>query len=235
MKPGLLLLRILLPALPLAALAAPPSRESVAELVDLSQAQRIHAAVAQQQETAVKAQLEQMFKAPSPEMQPFVDDARAKILNAMRKAYEWEGLRENYITIYQENFTQAEVDGLLAFYRSPAGKALNEKTAAVTQRMVAVMSQKMSATMGEVIQSFQEQRRTSQEKAMHNNAKMLRAAADQYFLENGVSSVATSKIIGPGTYIKRLLNVAGETYPETIERGKPIVIRRADGSVLQFE
>jgi type IV pilus assembly protein PilA len=64
---------------------------------------------------------------------------------------------------------------------------------------------------------------------------MLRAAADQYFLENGATSVLTSKIIGPGTYIARLLNVAGETYPETIEKGKPIVIRRADGSALQFE
>lgn len=218
-----------------AAPAAPPSLQSVNELIELSQAQRMHATIAQQQEAMAKVQIEQIVKTPSPEAQPAMEAGRAKILGAIRKAYDWEALRETYIEVYRENFTQEEIDGMIAFYRSPAGKALNERMGPITQRIVTVMSQRMSVTMGEVIRSFQEQRRTSQETAMRNNAKMLRAAADQHFRESGGTSVPTAKIVGPGTYIKVLKNVAGETYPETIEKEKPIVIRKADGSELRLD
>lgn len=60
--------------------------------------------------------------------------------------------------------------------------------------------------------AFEKVRRSSQEKAVLNNLRMLSAAADQYFLENGVSTTTFDKLVGPGTYIKSLRTVDGEEY-----------------------
>jgi len=46
-----------------------------------------------------------------------------------------------------------------------------------------------------------------------NNARQLSAAADQYFLENGVSSVASGALVGATNYVKAVNTVAAETYP----------------------
>src|SRR5271170_8114495 len=45
------------------------------------------------------------------------------------------------------------------------------------------------------IPAFQKVRTNSQDKAVLNNARQLSAGADQYYLENGVSSVALSALL----------------------------------------
>jgi len=49
------------------------------------------------------------------------------------------------------------------------------------------------------IPAFQKVRTSSQDKDVLNNARQLAAAADQYSLENGVSSVTLGALVG-GTY-----------------------------------
>lgn len=64
------------------------------------------------------------------------------------------------------------------------------------------------------IPAFQKVRASSQDKAVLNNLRQLGAAADQYFLENGVSAVGSSVLVGTASsqYIKAIQTVAGETY-----------------------
>src|SRR5438132_8086940 len=62
------------------------------------------------------------------------------------------------------------------------------------------------------IPAFQKVRTSSQDKAVLNNARQLSAASDQYFLENGVSSVSQGNLVGPTNYVKSLNLVASETY-----------------------
>ena len=61
------------------------------------------------------------------------------------------------------------------------------------------------------IPAFQKVRTSSQDKAVLNNARQLAAAADQYFLENGVSSVSQGHLVGAANYVKALNLVANET------------------------
>jgi type IV pilus assembly protein PilA len=63
------------------------------------------------------------------------------------------------------------------------------------------------------IPAFQKVRTNSQDKAVLNNARQLSAASDQYYLENGVSTVIITDLLGPTSYIKALNSVALETYP----------------------
>ncbi len=74
------------------------------------------------------------------------------------------------------------------------------------------------------IPAFQKVRQSSQDKAVLNNARQLSAAADQFYLENGVSTVASTDLIGATNYVKVVNTVASETYPTNLTQGITITI-----------
>ena len=74
------------------------------------------------------------------------------------------------------------------------------------------------------IPAFQKVRQSSQDKAVLNNARQLSAAADQYYLENGVSTVASANLVGATNYVKVVNTVASETYPTNLTQGITITI-----------
>jgi type IV pilus assembly protein PilA len=80
------------------------------------------------------------------------------------------------------------------------------------------------------IPAFQKVRQSSQDKAVLNNARQLSAAADQYFLENGVSTVAIAGLVGATNYVKAVNTVAGETYPANYTQGITITIAGIAGA-----
>ena len=80
------------------------------------------------------------------------------------------------------------------------------------------------------IPAFQKVRQSSQDKAVLNNARQLSAAADQYFLENGVSTVASTNLVGATNYVKAVNTVAGETYPGGYTQGVTITISGVAGA-----
>jgi type IV pilus assembly protein PilA len=69
------------------------------------------------------------------------------------------------------------------------------------------------------IPAFQGVSATSQSKAISNNLRQLASAADQYFLENGVTTVTRAALVGADKYVETLVPVAGETYPASITQG----------------
>jgi len=79
------------------------------------------------------------------------------------------------------------------------------------------------------IPAFQKVRTNSQDKAVLNNARQISAGADQYYLENGVSSCNLTDLIGPTTYVKSLNTVANETYPTAFTQGVTITITGVAG------
>ena len=80
------------------------------------------------------------------------------------------------------------------------------------------------------IPAFQKVRTNSQDKAVLNNARQLSAGADQYYLENGVSTAAQTNLIGPTLYVKALNSVANETYPAGFTQGVTITIAGVAGA-----
>ena len=107
---------------------------------------------------------------------------------------------------------------------------LSHKTKGFTlvEIMIVVVIIGLLAAMA--IPAFQKVRTNSQDKAVLNNARQLSAGADQYFLENGVSSVTISDLIGPTTYVKALNSVASEVYPGGFTQGITITITSVAGT-----
>ncbi|MDR1279702.1 MAG: pilus assembly protein [Opitutaceae bacterium] len=71
---------------------------------------------------------------------------------------------------------------------------------------------------------------TQQEKRVVNNLRLLNDAALRYFMRTGESRVTFSDLVGPGKEIGEITSVAGETYPQVINRDEPEI--RAIGSTI---
>ena len=80
------------------------------------------------------------------------------------------------------------------------------------------------------IPAFQKVRQSSQDKTVINNARQLSAAADQYFLENGVSTVSYGLLVGSDKYVKNIQLVANETYPTAYTQGITISVTGVAGA-----
>jgi type IV pilus assembly protein PilA len=80
------------------------------------------------------------------------------------------------------------------------------------------------------IPAFQKVRQSSQDKTVINNARQLSAGSDQYFLENGVSTVSYSALVGSDKYVKNIQLVANETYPTAYTQGITISVLGVAGA-----
>ena len=83
------------------------------------------------------------------------------------------------------------------------------------------------------IPAFQKVRQTSQEKTVINNLRQLASGADQYFLEEGTTTVASSILVGSGStfYVKKFKAVAKETYPTPVTNTKTSLVTPAAGGL----
>jgi len=104
----------------------------------------------------------------------------------------------------------------------------NTKGFTLVEIMIVVVIIGLLAAMA--IPAFQKVRTNSQDKAVLNNARQLSAGADQYYLENGVSTVTLLDLLGPTSYVKALNSVANEAYPGAFTQGTTITINSVAGT-----
>jgi hypothetical protein len=62
----------------------------------------------------------------------------------------WEKFKPAIVQIYAEVYTDEELDGILAFYRSPAGRAMLEKMPQLMSRTMAVAQKLMGDIQPEI-------------------------------------------------------------------------------------
>ena len=82
-----------------------------------------------------------------------------QMAQVMRDEMSWDKLRPMTVQIYKEVFTQEEVDGMIAYYKTPAGAATVDKMPIVMQKSLQMMQarmvpmmQKMQAAMRQAVQ-----------------------------------------------------------------------------------
>lgn len=82
------------------------------------------------------------------------------------------------------------------------------------------------------IPAFQKVRANSQDKAVTNNLRQLSSGADQYFLENGVTTVNSALLVGTNStqYVKTISTVARETYETSLTQGLAVTARGVAGA-----
>ena len=79
------------------------------------------------------------------------------------------------------------------------------------------------------IPAFQKVQARSQDAAVMNNARQLSAAAEQYYMENGMSTVAAGNLVGSSNYIKMFPHIGHEWYPGFYTQGVTITVGNVGG------
>jgi hypothetical protein len=82
-----------------------------------------------------------------PKVQKEIDQQQAEVTRLMKELLDWSKLEPMYVRIYQKTFSQPEVDGMIAFYKTPAGQAVIAKMPAAMQNTMDEMQQMMLPVM----------------------------------------------------------------------------------------
>jgi hypothetical protein len=133
------------------------SEKSVRELMDLTGSRSMIDAMIGQMDAAMKSGMQQALagKPVTQEEQRIIDDMQKQMVAILQEALSWEAMQPMLVTVYSSSFTQAEVDGMVSFYRSPAGRAVIAKMPLVIQRSSTLAQEQMKPIIPK-LQALQE-------------------------------------------------------------------------------
>ena len=140
------------------AMANPPSDESIRELMTITETRELMEGAMAQADQMMRASMEQTMqgKEISAEDRKVLDEMRTDMIAVLDEALGWDAMEPLFIDVYQRSLSQSEVDAMLEFYRSDAGKAVIAKMPLIMQNTMGVMQQRM-ASVGPRIQQIQDE------------------------------------------------------------------------------
>lgn len=152
------LLFILPPAM---AAGSQPTKASVETLMKVMHTQDMIDTFIPQTQMMLEASAHRVLqeKEFTPHQKKIFDDMSGKIAKLLKTKITWQLLKPEYIAIYQKTFTQKEIDGMTAFYKTPVGQADLAKMPGTQQKMM----EAVQAQIGELLPKIRELQRDSLE------------------------------------------------------------------------
>jgi hypothetical protein len=150
----LALLLVLVLCLPLTARADEASRRvKVQELLTLLHMDTLMQQMmdAIQKQTADNAR-QICDETPTPQQQALLDDFEKKLFALVESRVGWKAIEPDIIDLYARNFTDEDLDGILAFYKSPAGVSMITKMPAMAAQAMQISQARVTALMPELKQ-----------------------------------------------------------------------------------
>lgn len=123
------------------------SEDSIRELLAITGVRKMNESVLAQMESESQNSMNQ-FIAEHPNFtkhKKILEEDYRKRSDIMRNAVGWETLEPIAIEIYQRSFTEKELQGMLDFYKSDAGKAIIYKMPLVMQNYMQMMQPRIVA------------------------------------------------------------------------------------------
>jgi len=80
-----------------------------------------------------------------------------KMMDMMALELSWDKMKEDYITLYADTFTEEELKGIIAFYKSPAGQAFIKKQPELMKRSMEMSQKAMLQIMPKILAMTKEQ------------------------------------------------------------------------------
>jgi uncharacterized protein len=127
----------------------PAHEASVREVLDLTQSQKLVDSVAAQTDSLMRKSMEQALgnQSLTLEQQVILDDERGQVVALIQDQIKWEKMEPNIISLYESSFSEQEIQGMIDFYKSDAGKAVIAKMPVVMQNTMQMVQEQMAALM----------------------------------------------------------------------------------------
>lgn len=100
----------------------------------------------------------QMPPGATPEQTARAREVQDKILELVKSRISWDKMRPSYIKLYSETFSEEEIGGMLAFYESPAGRAMLAKMPTLLTKLIEVAQAQMNELQPEIQRIMRESR-----------------------------------------------------------------------------
>ena len=148
---------LLISATALSAAETVPSEASIRELLSVTDSKKMVDGMMGQMNMMMQNSIREATKGHevSASEQKIVDKATADIHAAMGDVLAWGKLEPLYIRVYQRSLTQEEVDGMIAFYKTPVGQAMIHKMPVIIQNTMTEVQGMMAPVMQKMQQSQQ--------------------------------------------------------------------------------
>ncbi|MBU0912671.1 MAG: DUF2059 domain-containing protein [Gammaproteobacteria bacterium] len=120
------------------------------------------------------AQLDQMSEqmvlsqAPEAKNDPLVRKHLQELNQLIRTELSWQQLEQPMIAIYSSVFTEAELQGIIAFYQSEAGQKMVKRQPELIQASMAVMQEQSMLLMPKIKQLVEKQSQERMEQSQKN-------------------------------------------------------------------
>jgi hypothetical protein len=133
----------------LQAQAAPASRESVETTLKLMKTEQNLTGIWAPAEANMRQSIAKAHGAvpATPQQQAVEERAIQRAMAVMHEQMTWEKMKPAYVDLYVATFSQEEIDGLNAFYSSPAGQAYLAKMPLMIPRMMQLMQTQLQELM----------------------------------------------------------------------------------------
>lgn len=113
--------------------------------------------------SGVKKQVQQITESmpgtdqATPEQKKQITDFQQRVMDVVSQKIGWKALEPDFINLYASTYTEEELDGIVAFYKSPIGQKMIEKTPELTAKSTQITQQKMSElqpVLSQMVQDF---------------------------------------------------------------------------------
>jgi uncharacterized protein len=127
--------------------ALPASQTSVETLLDITKSESMVESMYSNVEQAMRSGMKDALqgKPMSAQQQRIMDTVPTKFAAVMREALNWQQMKPMLVQLYRETFEEEEIQGLITFYKSPAGQAFVTKMPVVMQKSMAIGQSQMQA------------------------------------------------------------------------------------------
>jgi len=139
------LLAVLLVSTQAFAQSTKPTPESLAKLFELTEVRAMIPRLQEQLDGMMGNMTQEILKGKSitPEQQKALDVFRAKVVKIQKDEISWETVEPKITEIYQNTLSQQDVDGIIAFYQTPAGQSFVKKMPEIMQQTMMMMQTTM--------------------------------------------------------------------------------------------
>lgn len=139
--------------------AEPPKPETIEELLVVSKSQSLLESAHQNINRSTLTQMDEALAkdgSDAEERRVFLEGFSRKLSQILREELSWDSLKPMFMRVYSESLTQEELEGMLAFYKTPAGQAMVNKMPRVMQASMSEMQQRMGPMLQKVMAASQE-------------------------------------------------------------------------------
>jgi len=148
----ILLALALMASIPAFAQSSPPSEASVRELLEVTNGKSVLEGAWNQLDGLMEKAMKDAIgnKPVTAKQEKIMAAMRAETVELIRSEMSWDKMEPMYIRQYSQTFSQAEIDGMLAFYKSDAGKAVTAKMPQLVQILMQDVLSLLQGTMPKI-------------------------------------------------------------------------------------